>query len=91
MRAVALLGSRAGVVRAAPSELDLSHYSGPAEAVVDIVTRHPMVHEELVELLDCWPGPQVEAVLIELEENGDIRSVARYGRRFWVGGHALFN
>lgn len=91
MRALALLGSHAGVVRAAPGDLDLDHYAGPDEAAADIVTRHPMAHEELIELLGCWHRTQVETALEELEKSGAIRPVARYGRRFWVGGQALFN
>ncbi len=83
MRATALLGSVAQVVHPAEGDFDLGDYDSVVEAIVGIITRHPMRQEELEQTLaGCMPGQVVQA-LADLEASGQAQVVERYGARFW--------
>jgi len=83
MRATALLGSVAQVVHPAEGAFDLGDYDSVVEAIVGIITRHPMRQEELEQTLaGCMPGQVVQA-LADLEASGQAQVVERYGARFW--------
>lgn len=83
MRATVILGDIAHVVHPAEGTFDLSGCTNPIEAVVGIITRHPMREQELVRTLDRWAPGQVEHALAELEASGQAQAVERYGTRFW--------
>jgi wyosine [tRNA(Phe)-imidazoG37] synthetase (radical SAM superfamily) len=83
MRAVAILGDIAQIVHPAEGSFDLSGYDDVVDAIVGIITRHPMREEELRHTLERWSPGQVEEALAELEANGRAQVVARYGVRFW--------
>ena len=83
MRAVAILGDIAQIVHPAKGSFDLSGYDDVVDAIVGIITRHPMREEELRHALERWSPGQVEEALAELEASGRAQVVARYGARFW--------
>lgn len=74
MRARAILGDRAKVVLEAYGEFDLSTAESATEAILAIITRHPMAEEDLLETLDA---------LSDLAESGEPRVIERYGKKFW--------
>jgi len=84
MRAMALLGDIAHVVHPAEGVFDLSGYANVADAVVGIITRHPMREEELMRTLDHWTPSEVQQALADLEAHGGARVILRHGRRFWT-------
>ncbi len=90
MRARALLGERARVVVEAHGEFDLTGYDDLAEAVVAVITRHPMAEEDLREMLQRREPAQVDSVLAKLVEGGRARVVTRYGKRFWSVAEARY-
>ena len=47
MRAISILGDAAEVVHPAEGSFDLSGYGNVVDAVVGIITRHPMRQDEL--------------------------------------------
>ncbi len=83
LRARALLGQVAKVVHPASGTFDLSGFTSLAEAVVSIITRHPLREEELVQALSRWPSADVSQTLKDLEASGKAQVVERYGCRFW--------
>jgi wyosine [tRNA(Phe)-imidazoG37] synthetase (radical SAM superfamily) len=83
MRATAVLGDIARLVHPAEGSFDLSGYNGVVEAVLAIITRHPMRQEELERTLARWAPGQVREVLTELEASGKAQVVERYGTHFW--------
>jgi wyosine [tRNA(Phe)-imidazoG37] synthetase (radical SAM superfamily) len=83
MRALAILGEVARVLHPAAGSFDLSGYENLADAVISIVTRHPMRQEELERSLEQSAPGQVGDVLAELERSGRAQVVERYGTRFW--------
>jgi wyosine [tRNA(Phe)-imidazoG37] synthetase (radical SAM superfamily) len=83
MQAMAILGNIAEVVHPAEGSFDLSGYDNVVDAVIGIITRHPMRQEELERSLERWSPGQVSQALAELTASGRAQVVERYGVRFW--------
>ena len=83
LRAMALLGSVAKIIQPAEGEFDLSGFDDVIDAIIAIITRHPMRQEELEQALSRWTPGQVSRALDELEASGQAQVIARYGVRFW--------
>lgn len=82
-RASALLGEIAHVLMPAEGTLDLSGHDNVIDAVVGVITRHPMPEDDLIKTLDRWTRGQVERALAELAAGGRAQVVIRYNKRFW--------
>ncbi len=90
MRATAVLGDIARVVHPAEGDFDLSGCDSLVEAVVGIITRHPMRQEELERTLARWTPGQVSQALTELEVGQKAQVVERYGTRFWSASPSYY-
>jgi wyosine [tRNA(Phe)-imidazoG37] synthetase (radical SAM superfamily) len=90
LRARAILGGIARVIYSVEGEFDLGGYGNLADAVVGIITRHPMREEELVETLARRAPGGVRQTLKELEASGRAQVVERYGVRFWSAAAARY-
>jgi wyosine [tRNA(Phe)-imidazoG37] synthetase (radical SAM superfamily) len=83
LRAQAILGEVALVVHPVEGDFDLSGYNDIVDAVVAVITRHPMSEEELTHALERWSPGQVQEALQTLHLSGRAQVVERYGKRFW--------
>ena len=83
MRATAILGDIAQVVHPAEGTFDLSGCDSVVDAIVSIITRHPMREDELVRALERWTPGLVQEALETLALSGRAQVVERYGARFW--------
>ena len=83
MRAQAILGDVAQVLHPAQGTFDLSGDLDVTDAVVGIITRHPMSEEDLMQALERWSPGSVQEALAKLEASGRAQVVERYGCRFW--------
>jgi len=83
MRAAAILGDVARIVHPAEGAFDLSGCATVVEAIVSIITRHPLREDELVRALERWTPGQVQEALEALALSGQAQRVERYGARFW--------
>ncbi|MAT98286.1 MAG: radical SAM protein [Anaerolineaceae bacterium] len=83
LRARAILGDVATVVHPVEGSFDLSGFETAVEAIISIITRHPMRQEELERTLDRWAPGRVQTALAELEASGQAQVIERYGIRFW--------
>lgn len=90
MRAIAILGNTAEVVHPAEGLFDLSGFDDPVEAIINIITRHPMRQDQLERTLERWSPGQVDRVLADLEASGKAQVVERYGIRFWSSSPAHY-
>ncbi|MBN1668511.1 MAG: radical SAM protein [Anaerolineales bacterium] len=90
LRASAILGDIAKVVHPAQGEFDLSGFDNVIDAIIGIITRHPMQTEELHHTLERWTPGQVQAALAELAGSGRAQVVERYGVRFWSAAPAHY-
>jgi wyosine [tRNA(Phe)-imidazoG37] synthetase (radical SAM superfamily) len=85
LRATAILGATARVVSPAHGHLDMAGYDNVLDAVVDVITRHPIREADLVDELERWAPGQVQAALDDLAASGRAQVVTRYGQHFWSG------
>jgi wyosine [tRNA(Phe)-imidazoG37] synthetase (radical SAM superfamily) len=90
MRATAMLGDVAHVVHPVRGTFDLSGSETVLDAVIGIITRHPMQEEELRRTLDQWALEDVGKMLTELETSGRARPIERYGITFWSATSAFY-
>ena len=90
MRALAILGEIARVVHPAEGSFDLSGFENVVDAIVSIITRHPMNEVELRLTLEKWTPGQVDKALQELSASGRAQVVERYGKRFWSASPARY-
>ncbi len=89
-RALAILGDTARVIQPASGSFDLSGGESIIEAVVGIVTRHPMRENELVETLKNWTTKDVVKTLSALKESGKAQVVERNGVRYWSASTSYY-
>jgi wyosine [tRNA(Phe)-imidazoG37] synthetase (radical SAM superfamily) len=91
IRAMAVLGDVARVIRPINGALVLGHYETVIDAVLGIITRHPLREEELIRMLEHWTPWEVRAAIAELQESGKIQVVERYGKRFFCPALAHYH
>ena len=90
MRATAILGDIAQIVHPTEGTFDLSGYDNAVDAIVSIITRHPMREDELVCALERWTPSHVSTALAEPKASGQAQVVERYGTRFWSAAGARY-
>lgn len=90
MRAISIFGNIAEVVHPAEGSFDLSGYENVVDAVLGIITRHPMRQDELERTLIRWLPGQIKEALEKLEASDKAQIVERYGARFWIAKPAHF-
>lgn len=90
MRATAILGETASLIPPLEGDFDLSGYENLLEAVVAIITRHPMREEELLRSLHRWAPRRVTEALRELAASGRAQLISRFGHQFWSSAGARY-
>ncbi len=90
LRAQAILGSIAKIVHPISGTFDLRGSDSLVDAVVGIITRHPMREDEMLDTLTYWSPDSVKTILTELENSGKARVIERYGVRFWGAATSNF-
>lgn len=90
LRARAILGELAKVIHPASGTFDLSGSESLLDAVVGIITRHPMLEHELISTLNNFSPGDVTAVLRDLEASGRAQVVERFGVRYWSASPGFY-
>ncbi|GAB4161256.1 MAG: radical SAM protein [Candidatus Promineifilaceae bacterium] len=90
LRARAILGDIATVVHPAEGTFDLSGFDTAIEAIISIITRHPMSQAELERTLSRWTPGQVRERLAELAASGQAQRIERYSTPFWSAAPAYY-
>jgi wyosine [tRNA(Phe)-imidazoG37] synthetase (radical SAM superfamily) len=83
LRAQKILGPLARVIDPVTGSFDLGQNEDLTDAIVDIITRHPMKELELIETLQHYPKVDVKETLRLLTESGKAQVVERYGEKYW--------
>jgi wyosine [tRNA(Phe)-imidazoG37] synthetase (radical SAM superfamily) len=89
-RAVAMLGETARVLRPSEGQFELAVHGNVVDAVLAIITRHPMLEEELLGALEKWNPAEVGQALRELAASGRAQRIDRYGQQFWASKDACY-
>jgi wyosine [tRNA(Phe)-imidazoG37] synthetase (radical SAM superfamily) len=89
-RAEAIFGTAARILPPIPEGVDLPESEDLVDAVIGVISRHPMEEENLVRTLDSWKSGDVFDVLSKLGASGRAQVVTWLGRRFWSAAGALY-
>jgi len=90
MRAKNILGNVAKIIMPAIGSFDMSNDTDLVEAIIGIITRHPMRESELIDTLTDWSLNDVNKTLSKLQESGRAQIVIRDGIRFWGAAEAYY-
>ena len=90
MRALSIFGSVAEVVHPAQSSFDFSGCEDITDAVLQIITRHPIRQEELEESLKRWSPRRARHVLADLQSSGRAKIVVRNDVHFWCASPSVY-
>ncbi len=90
MRAISILGDIAEAVHPAEGGFDLSGYENVVDALISIISRHPMRQDELERALNRWSPRQVRLSLKDLESSGRAQIVNRNDVNFWSASSSYF-
>ena len=90
MRAQTILGDVSAVVLPAQGSFDLSGEENLVDAILGIITRHPMRETELIETLAHWSSSDVTDHLEALSQSGKAQVIPRFGERFWSASGAKY-
>jgi len=83
LRARAILGDKARPFTFSQGHFDLGQYENAVDAILAIITRHPMRQVELEQTLIEWDRWEVNQAMAELKASGRAQVVERYGDKFW--------
>lgn len=90
LRAHAILGEVATIMMPAIGSFDLRSDDNLVDAILSIITRHPMKESELVDALVIWSPGEVQQTLQKLLSSGKVQIVTRLGVRFWSASDAHY-
>jgi wyosine [tRNA(Phe)-imidazoG37] synthetase (radical SAM superfamily) len=90
MRARAILGTVTEVLHPRDSTLTTPDGQDLSDAILGVITRHPMRIAELEHMFQGQTKEGVEGILISLFRSGRAKSVERLGVQFWVAADAYF-
>ena len=90
MRATAILGDVAQLVMPYAGSFDLPPDTPAAEAIEQIIRRHPMREEELLITLAGLSPDEMAAILRDLEVGGRARSLVYRSQRFWTHAEGYY-
>lgn len=90
MRAQAILGEAAHVLHPAVGTFNLGEYESLTDALVGIITRHPLKEKQILDILQDWSPDAVNRELADLHDSGKAQVVERYGVKFWIGSPSYF-
>jgi wyosine [tRNA(Phe)-imidazoG37] synthetase (radical SAM superfamily) len=89
-RASTVLGNVARVLQPIEINVETGLDGELEEAVLRIVSRHPLQEIEVMRSLERWvPGRTLET-LAALANGGKIKIIERYGKRFWCAADTQF-
>ncbi|MDZ7845212.1 MAG: radical SAM protein [Anaerolineales bacterium] len=90
MRVQAILGEAAHVLHPAVGTFNLGEYESLTDALMGIITRHPLKESQILDILEDWSPDAVNRELVDLIESGKAQVVERYGVKFWSGSPSHF-
>ena len=90
MRATVILSEAARLIHPVHGDFDLSSDLDVVDAVLAVITRHPLREEELTRALHRWAPGGVAAALAELHASGRVRTITRLGQTFWSAAGAKY-
>ncbi len=91
MRAVGILGRSVPVAVPGGVDFDAGRFDSIADALVDIVNRHPMRIEEIRSMLRRWPAAEVDRALADVQASGRVQLIDRFGTWFLAAAGSRYS
>lgn len=82
-RAESILGAVSRILPPIPKGTELSGSDDLVEAIIGVISRHPMEEGDLLETLGRYAPAEIRDVLSKLGTSGRAQVVTRSGKRFW--------
>lgn len=89
-RACRILGKTARVIDPAEGTFDLGSNEDLMDAIVSVITRHPMKETEIIKTLTSFTHDDVIDTLKELEKSGKAQIVTRNDVKFWSASSSFY-
>lgn len=93
-RARNILGAVASVIiPASDSDINITSLADGdnlEQAILGIVTRHPMHDKELFNVLSTWSTEELDRTLEKLLAASKVQVIERYGKSFWSAANSLY-
>lgn len=89
-RACSVFGNTAKVLQPLEAGIETEIDGDPVDALVTIVSRHPLEECEVVRILERRSGEAVVRDLSSLTHSGRIKIIEHHGKRFWCAAKAQF-
>jgi wyosine [tRNA(Phe)-imidazoG37] synthetase (radical SAM superfamily) len=89
-RTLFTLGKRARLITETTGNFDLSSEQSVTEALLSILTRHPMCESNLLAALEKWLPGKGAQTLESLHITGRVQVISRCGQRFWSVAQAHY-
>jgi hypothetical protein len=89
-RASTVLGNVARVLQPIEVNVETGLDGELEEAVLRIVSRHPLQEIEVMRFLERWVPGRILETLAALADGGKIKIIERYGKRFWCAASTQF-
>jgi wyosine [tRNA(Phe)-imidazoG37] synthetase (radical SAM superfamily) len=83
-------GKTIRVVLPTQKTFNLSHTDSLSDAVLGIITRHPIQEGDLLKAVGDWSAEEIKGVLKDLKTKGQVQIVERHGYLFWTPTPAFF-
>jgi wyosine [tRNA(Phe)-imidazoG37] synthetase (radical SAM superfamily) len=90
LKALVKFSDTARVIHPSDGTFELGCCDNIVEAVLQIITRHPMRQDQLEQALAQWAPDQVSEVLNDLQASGRAQVVERLGAHFWSAGQSRY-
>jgi wyosine [tRNA(Phe)-imidazoG37] synthetase (radical SAM superfamily) len=90
LRAREIFGKHARVVSLIEGTFHIEECESIVDAIIGIITRHPVSEEELFKTLKEFPQEIVSETLKALQVSGRVQVVKRHGTHFWSGAPSIF-
>jgi wyosine [tRNA(Phe)-imidazoG37] synthetase (radical SAM superfamily) len=90
LRARAILGNRTRIFSFPEGYFEFDQIENVVEAVLTVITRHPMRQSELEQALQTWRKEEIGQALEKLRASKRAQIVERYGVRFWSAATSYF-
>jgi hypothetical protein len=90
-RSQLILGRCARLIAETTGAFDLSGADNVIDALVSILTCHPMSESDLLAALEKWFPGQSKQMFEDLSVSGKLQVVTRYGKRFWSVSQAKYH
>jgi len=89
MRAQAIFSGIAEIVHPAKGTLDLKTDENAVQSILNVISRHPVMHQELEEALHAQPeAGDPECIFAQLRQSAQAQEVLQNGIRFWTAPSA---